>query len=461
MKESSMGPGRRLVITFGLIFQMVVYLAAMPVPASAQVSPPPPSGSTGPTGPLGATGPVPTGVTGPVPTGVTGPAPTGATGPAVGTTENLIVKLRSGLTELEQAAVITRNGGVEFSEIAPLRLHVVAVPAAALVSSLDAFRADPDVETADRDRVRDAEGTPNDPAYVDQWALPQIGWDQAFGVVDPAGTATIAVLDTGVEWTVGDIPVTAGWSAFGTDPYHDPHGHGTALASIAAATTDNTAGIAGVAYDGVSVQSVQVLDANGEGQDSDIIAGVVWAAENGADVILMGFSNPGFSSALQDAVDYAWSQGAVLVAATGNDGSSSPTYPAGDAKVIGVSATDQADALASFSNYGADTFIAAPGVGSDGARNRRLDDERDWYVGLRGDRGRWRCAARGERPGASNGVIVGRLARNADSSGTDPPDVAVSYIRMPPTHTTEGLDAAAGAGPEPPPYRRADALGRR
>ena len=92
--------------------------------------------------------------------------------------------------------------------------------------------------------------------------------------------------------------------------------------------------MAGVAWAGASVSSVQVLGTDGTGWDSDIVSGVLWAADNGADVILMAFSNPGFSQALQDAVDYAWSNGAVLVAATGNDGSSSPSYPAGDAKVV-------------------------------------------------------------------------------------------------------------------------------
>src|SRR5207245_71031 len=77
---------------------------------------------------------------------------------------------------------------------------------------------------------------------------------------------------------------------------------------------------------------------------------------------LMSFSNPGYSQSLQDAIDYAWSQGAVVVAATGNGGSADPTYPAGDAEVVGVSATDSSDALSASSNYGADTFLAAPGV---------------------------------------------------------------------------------------------------
>ena len=74
---------------------------------------------------------------------------------------------------------------------------------------------------------------------------------------------------------------------------------------------------------------VKVLDADGTGQDGDIIEGVMWAADHGAKVILMGFSNPGFSQNLQDAIDYAWSSGAVIVAAAGNDGSSTrPTRPA-------------------------------------------------------------------------------------------------------------------------------------
>src|SRR5213593_1249856 len=108
---------------------------------------------------------------------------------------------------------------------------------------------------------------------------------------------------------------------------------------------------------------VTVLGADGAGQDSDIIQGVVWAADHGADVILMAFSNPGYSPDLQDAIDYAWSKGAVVVAATGNDGSTTVNYPAGDRAVVGVSATDVADTLASFSNTGADVFLAAPGDG--------------------------------------------------------------------------------------------------
>src|SRR5207249_1147262 len=148
----------------------------------------------------------------------------------------------------------------------------------------------------------------------------------------------------------------------GSNGVTDVNGHGTWLAGIVAARTNNTQGVAGVAFDHVQVMPIKVLDADGLGQDSDVIAGVMWAADNGASVILMAFSNPGFSQSLQDAIDYAWDKNVVLVAAAGNEASSTATFPAGDKGVMGVSATDQNDNLAASSNSGGSVFLAAPGV---------------------------------------------------------------------------------------------------
>ena len=181
----------------------------------------------------------------------------------------------------------------------------------------------------------------------------------------PTGSATVAILDTGVDASHSDLDsnIVSGASFVDGSSWDvDPHGHGTAMAGIVAAETDNAQGIAGVAYAGVSVMPVTVLGADGVGSDSDIVEGVVWATQNGADVILMAFSATGYSTSLQAAIDYAWANGVVLVAAVGNDGSSTPTFPAGDRGVIGVSATDSSDALAAFSNFGQATFLAAPGA---------------------------------------------------------------------------------------------------
>src|SRR6187200_301865 len=275
-------------------------------------------------------------------------------------TRTLLVRLVSGLSDAESTDAIAAGGGTEISSVDALRLYVVEVPAASVDASVTEYSSDPRVQSVDRDRTRDAEASPNDPAYDSQWALPQIGWDQVYGTTTPAGIATIAVLDTGVQSS--DVPTGPGWSAFGTDPAVDPNGHGTWVASIAAATPDNGQGIAGVGFAGVDVVPVQVLSADGTGQDSDIIAGLVWAADHGADVAVMAFSNPGYSDALQDAVNYAWNHGVVVVAAAGNDGATTPNYPAGDEKVVGVGATNQNDELWSGSNSSDAVFLTAPGV---------------------------------------------------------------------------------------------------
>src|SRR6266567_615695 len=159
-------------------------------------------------------------------------------------TSSLLVKLISGLAPAEQGAVITRNGGIEVNSIVALRLHVIEVPAADEATILQKYQADPQVQSAEVNKKRRVEGIPSDTLYGTQWALPKIGWDTVYGTIHPTNTATVAVLDTG---------------------------------------------IAGVSPDGVRIRPVTVLDANGLGQDSDVIAGVMWAADHHADVILMGF----------------------------------------------------------------------------------------------------------------------------------------------------------------------------
>src|SRR5437773_2250791 len=338
-------------------------------------------------------------------------------------TSSLLVKLVDGLSAQEQADVIARDGGIERSVIPVLRLHVIAVPASDLATVRANYQADPQVVSVEENRTRVSETVPGDPLYPNQWALPQIGWDQVFGTVAPAGTATVALLDTGVDAFHPDLAgtVVPGTSILdGSNGMTDPSGHGTWLAGIIAAQTDNVPveGIAGVAYAGVTVMPVTVLNIAGEGQDSDIIAGVIWAADHGAAVILMAFSSPGFSPNLQDAIDYAWSKGAVLVAAVGNDAVSHPTFPAGARGVMGVSATDSTDTLASFSNRGEAVFLAAPGT------DIQTTDAGDAYTIVSGTSASAAIVAgaaafmRAVDPALENGVIVGRLARMADPAGT-------------------------------------------
>jgi uncharacterized repeat protein (TIGR01451 family) len=343
---------------------------------------------------------------------------TSTTSAQTGSTVPYIVTFSGGTSSSDQTSEIAAAGATDVGDIAPLSMHSIDVPADSEAAVVAALQANANVAGVERDRSRETDAVPDDPGYADQWNLPLIGWDQIYGSVNPLGSSTIAVLDTGVSGSTGDLHLGAGWSAFGTDPTQDTNGHGTAVASIAAATAGNGIGIAGVDFGNPTILPVQVLDSSGLGQDSDIIQGVVWAADHGAGVILMSFSNPGFSQALQDAVNYAWGKGAVVVAATGNDGSASPTYPAGDAGVMGVAGTDQSDQPWSGSNTGADTFIAAP------ATQIPADATDGSETAITGT-----SASAAEVAGASalllqndanttNAIVDGRLARNADPVGT-------------------------------------------
>ena len=338
-------------------------------------------------------------------------------------TSSIIVKLVDGLTVDQQADVVARNGGIERSAVPALRLHVIDIDADELDDMLASYRADPQVVRAEPNNIRQSNAIPSDPLYSQQWALPRIGWDLVFGNSLPGGSVVVAVLDTGIAATHPDLfgNVVPGTSILdGSNGLSDPSGHGTMVAGTIAARTNTSPpeGIAGVAYAGVSLMPVTVLDADGAGQDGDIIAGVVWAVEHGANVIVMAFSNPGFSASLQEAVDYAWSNNIVLVAAAGNDAQGTPTYPAGDRGVIGVSATDENDQLAPFSNYGPSIFLAAPGT------NVLTTDISDTYLAISGTSSSAAIVAGAAAqlmaidPTRSNGVIVGRLARNADPAGT-------------------------------------------
>ena len=296
-----------------------------------------------------------------------------AAAPAVvppGPTALINVKFASSATAAQIDAVeksVAGQGAQKARDLDRIRTHVLRVPQAAQSGILTALRNHPSVARADLAVRFGKASLPDDPGYAQQWALPKIAWDQAYGAVAIAGSAKIAVLDTGVDASHPDLAgrMAPGYSAYNTDPNSDPsdpNGHGTALAGIAAATVNNAAGIAGVAYAGASVSSVQVLQADGTGTDADVVAGVLWAADNGANVILMGFSSPDYSATLADALAYAWGKGAVLVAATGNSSSSVVTYPAGMPNVLGVAATDQNDSLLSSSNTGS-AAVAAPGAG--------------------------------------------------------------------------------------------------
>src|SRR5881628_2622595 len=222
------------------------------------------------------------------------------------------------------------------------------------------------------------EFTPSDPFFIDQWGLKSIGVPTAWDVTLGDKSVIVAVVDTGVWWTQPDIQANM-WtnSADGTHGYDfvdgdtnpmdiDPSGtyHGTGVAGVIGAITDNTVEIAGTAQ--VSIMAVRALGSNGQGSSTDTAQAIIWAADHGAKVINLSLGTnetpPVEPTDIHLAIDHAWSKGALIVAAAGNAGVGTLDYPARLPEVVSVAAIDESGQRASFSNYGTGLDLSAPGT---------------------------------------------------------------------------------------------------
>ena len=172
----------------------------------------------------------------------------------------------------------------------------------------------------------------------------------------------VAVLDTGIDQNHEDLKgkVVAEVNFTDSPTPNDIYGHGTHIAGIIAANSNNGVGIVGMAPES-QLMNVKVANDKGRCQASAVARGIIWAVNNGANVINISVELEEPSPELESAVNYAWSQGVVIVTAAGNEGSQSPVYPACYENCIAVAATRQDDTLAPLSNYGDWVDVAAPG----------------------------------------------------------------------------------------------------
>ncbi|MBC7263325.1 MAG: S8 family serine peptidase [Chloroflexi bacterium] len=275
-----------------------------------------------------------------------------------------------------------------------LSLYEVVLTPGLETNALHVLWATPSVIYAEHDQRVRALGVPNDPYWAQQWNMSIVNAPAAWDVITGSETVIIAFLDTGLDldhedlqakiWRNpseipgngldddgnGKVDDVNGWHFYhkrvGFDyvpaedgNVQDDNGHGSHVAGIAAADTNNGLGVAGMCW-GCRILPVKVLDSNGEGWYSDIIAGLLYAVEQGARVVNLSLGGSDQSQALQDAITHAHDAGALLVAAAGNDGGP-VLYPAACQHVLAVAATDQSDQRASYSNHGPQVDIAAPG----------------------------------------------------------------------------------------------------
>jgi subtilisin family serine protease len=285
----------------------------------------------------------------------------------------LSVKVRGGAGAAASLTAVVRavasQGGLQRRLLRQVSTVSVEVPQAVAARVAATLRQRADVARVDPVVLKKLSYIPNDqlyPAtapYLNAVAAPS-AWDVHRG--DPA--VKIAVVDSGVDVSHPDLAgrVTATYNAVthGTD-VTDTLGHGTFVAGVAAATSDNAIGIAGASM-GASVMAVKVADASDQIWTDNEAAGIIWATDNGAKVINLSLGSDTPSQVESDAVAYAVGKGVLVVAAAGNEAVTSMSYPAAYPNVVAVGATDAAGHRASFSQHGAWVTVGAPGTGITG-----------------------------------------------------------------------------------------------
>ena len=274
----------------------------------------------------------------------------------------ILVRFRPDVSARTVRDLIAATGAVQTGELPHIGVQVVEVPPGASEESFArVIRARPDVQFAEPDYLVHVDDVvPNDPLFVQQYHLPIISCPAAWNTTTGSSNVIIAVVDTGTN----PVPELAGklvpgWNFDGgNSDTSDVHGHGTWVAGTAAAIGNNQIGVASPAWQ-CRIMPIRVANEFGWAQVSNIASAIVWAADHGARVANASFSATSYA-VVADAARYMSDRGGVVTISAGNDGIF-VTDP-DDPYILTVSATDQSDALASFTTTGNYVDLAAPGV---------------------------------------------------------------------------------------------------
>jgi subtilisin family serine protease len=262
-----------------------------------------------------------------------------------------------------------RKHGADFLEDVGQGISVarIRVPAAGEEAMMRRLASLPQVKFVEKNYEYETALVPNDPEYKGlspQWYLPKIGAEQAWDLTQGGANAVIAILDSGIDATQPDlvgklVPGHNTYTAATPDDTTDPYGHGTEVAGVAGAWTNNGVGIAGVA--GASpLMPVRVTNTSGAATSASIANGIIWAADHGARVVNLSFNNLAGNATVLAAAEYAYNKGTLVVAASGNCGCADATVET--PFILSVSATDETDTSAYFSSTGPYVDLSAPGT---------------------------------------------------------------------------------------------------
>ncbi|MEP7294954.1 MAG: Ig-like domain-containing protein [Burkholderiales bacterium] len=275
----------------------------------------------------------------------------------------MLIGFRAGVGPSGRSGVYRAFGATYLQDIGPnARVVRIRVPAILLDAVKRALERLPHVSFVEKNYLFAPTLLPNDPEYAGQWHLPQILAPQAWDMTQGSAAAVIAILDSGIDATHPDFAgkLVAGYNTYGNSAdTSDVYGHGTEVAGVAAASTNNGQGVAGVAG-AAPLMPVRVTDNLGRATSASIANGIMWAADHGARVANLSFGGVAGNLTIGTAAQYAYNHGMLVVAASGNCACVDPTPET--PYILSVSATDESDDLAGFSTTGPFVDLSAPGT---------------------------------------------------------------------------------------------------
>ncbi len=291
-----------------------------------------------------------------------------AAGPAAGPAEGVIVRFRPGATLSDVGEALADSDTTATASTGGSKLVFAdPEPGQSVDGALADLNADPAVEFAAPDDTVAVAATPNDTYYsFQQWHYTSMNLPAAWDTTTGSASVIVAVIDTGVLTTHPDLDGklttggNAGWDFYNNDSNpNDDNGHGTFVAGIVGAESNNSSYVSGVCW-ACKIMPVKALGPNGTGPTSAVIQGIDYAVAHGAKVINLSLGSAAANAAMLTAVDNATAAGVVVVAASGNQ-NTAVLYPAAYPNVIAVGATNNTGARASFSNFGPELDVMAPG----------------------------------------------------------------------------------------------------